>query len=91
MVEASSANTYDSATLTALLQSSNERSGRASEDSEEDSDDTGAPSAAAYEGSSGGAVDVLGGLLDKARGQLDEERKAETNGANAYALLKQSL
>lgn len=92
MVEASTVDSYDAATLTALVQSSSERSA-ASEDAEEDSeeDDTGAPSAASYKGKSTVIVDQLNGLLEKSQKQLDEERQEETRAMNAYAMLKQSL
>merc|ERR1719174_1359461 len=59
MVQASVMSSADAATLTALVQSSN------------DDDDAayGAPAAAAYESKSGGIVETLQGLLDKAEEQ----------------------
>jgi len=61
---------------------------------EEDSDsldDAGAPDAAVYEGHSGGIVDVLQSLLDKAQEQLDGARKTETADTHNFEMLKQSL
>merc|ERR1719183_1161122 len=60
--------------------------------SSDDADsETGAPAAAAYENQSGGIVDTMNGLLEKAEGQLDEATKEETSAKNKYDLLKQSL
>merc|ERR1719161_2709153 len=64
---------------------------QSSSDSEEDSDEMGAPSAANYQSQSGGIVDALEGLLSKAESQLEDVRKTETAAANAYAMQKQSL
>merc|ERR1719413_172555 len=61
---------------------------------EEDSDsldDAGAPDAAVYEGHSGGIVDVLQSLLDKAQEQLDGARQTETADTHNFEMLKQSL
>jgi len=81
LVEASSVSSLDASKLTALIQNS---------DSDED-DQMGAPSAAATENQSGGIVEVLQGLLDKAESQLDKARKQEQNAAQNYAMKKQSL
>merc|ERR1719248_143067 len=51
----------------------------------------GAPDAAVYESHSGGVVDVLEDLLEKATNQLDDARKAETKAKNEFEVLKQSL
>jgi chromosome segregation ATPase len=83
MVDAQAVSAADGATLMALVQSSSS--------SEEDSDEVGAPSAAAYGSQSGGIVDTLEGLLAKAESQLDEIRKTETGASNAYQMQKQSL
>jgi len=83
MVDAQGVSTADGAKLMALVQSSSS--------SEEDSDETGAPSAAAYKGQSGGIVDALEGLLGKAEGNLDDARKTESGALNAFAVQKQSL
>jgi chromosome segregation ATPase len=85
MVRASMISAADGGKLTALVQSS----AQASQDSEDE--DTGAPAAAVYEGHSGGIIDTLEGLLEKAQEQLDALRKAETTALHNYEMLKQSL
>jgi len=63
-----------------------------SKDDDEDSDLTlGAPAAATYENKSGGIVDVLEDMKDKADSELDELRKAEGNAKHNFNMLKQSL
>jgi len=79
MVNAAMLSTADAGKLTALVQNS---------DGDEES---GAPAAATYEGQSGGIIDVLKDLLEKAETQLEEARKKETADLNAFAMLKQSL
>jgi len=79
MVGAASITSADASRLTALVQSSN------------DSDDDGAPDPSVYENQSGGIVETLGGLLEKAEGQLDDARKKETASLNNFEMLKQSL
>jgi len=79
MVKASVFSAADAKTLSAFVQSSQE------------DEDAGAPAAAVYEGHSGDIVETLQGLLDKATGQLDAARKAETTAVNNFKLLKQSL
>jgi len=81
MVKASAISQADSTRLAALVQTQTEDS-----DSE-----TGAPAAEVYESKSGGIVDTLNGLLEKAQGQLDSATKAETSAKNKFELLKQSL
>lgn len=81
MVKASAISQADSTRLAALVQTQAEDS-----DSE-----TGAPAAEVYESKSGGIVDTLNGLLEKAQGQLDSATKAETAAKNEFDLLKQSL
>jgi len=58
---------------------------------DDDDSDTGAPDAAVYESHSGGIVDTLTGLLDKAQQQLNTATGQETNSKNNYDQLKQSL
>ena len=79
MVNAAMLSTADASKLTALVQ-----------DSDSDSE-TGAPAAATYEGQSGGIIDVLTDLLEKAKTQLEAARGKETADLNAFAMLKQSL
>lgn len=83
MVQASVFSTADASRLTALVQSSEEDS--------DDSEDVGAPDPTVYENQSGGVVDTLTALLSKAKDQLDEARKKETQSIHAFELLQQSL
>merc|ERR1719324_1846923 len=50
-----------------------------------------APAAATYESKSGGIVDMLEDMKDKAEGELSDLRKAETAASHNYDMLKQSL
>jgi len=79
LVQASAFNSADASRLTALVQSSS------------DDDDAGAPDAAVYESHSGGIVETLEGLNDKAEGQLADARKKETTALHNFEMLKQSL
>jgi hypothetical protein len=85
MLEASMIGQQDAKVLTALVQNQQESS----------NDDTdgefGAPAAAGYESKSGGIVETLEGLLDKALEQLDAARKKETTSTHNFEMLKQSL
>merc|ERR550537_1876620 len=75
----------DAGRLTALVQSS-------SQDTDADSDsDVGEPAAAVYEGHSGGIIETLEGLKEKAETQLDSARKTETANLHNFEMLKQSL
>merc|ERR1719473_1248272 len=79
MVQASVFSSADASRLTALAQTS------------EEDQDTGAPTAAVYESHSGGILDTLAGLLEKAEAQLDEARAKETAAKNNFEMLAQSL
>merc|ERR1719238_1110659 len=81
LLQASAINAADASTLTALVQSAQSS----------DDDDAGAPAAAVYESKSGGIVDTLEGLTDKAEGQLSDARKKETAALHNFEMLKQSL
>jgi len=59
--------------------------------SDDDDSELGAPAAAVYESKSGGIVDVLADMKDKAESELDELRKAEGNAKHNFNMLKQSL
>merc|ERR1719393_1016393 len=59
--------------------------------SQQEDEDTGAPAAAAYKSKSGGIVDVLGDLKDKAETELAEARKAESSASHNFNMMKQSL
>merc|ERR1719420_324864 len=54
-------------------------------------EELGAPDPAVYKSKSGGIVDVLNDLLEKAEGELADARKAESNAQHNYDLLKQDL
>merc|ERR1719272_1483895 len=75
--------TQDKQQLLALVQN-----GQGSED---DDAEFGAPDPAAYKSKSGGIVDVLIDMKEKAEGELSELRKAEMNTKHNYDMLKQSL
>merc|ERR1719399_511390 len=79
MVQAQSLSSADGSKLAGLIQSSQE------------DEDSGAPDPAVYENQSGGILDVLNDLLEKAQGELDSARQTETTDINNYQMLKQSL
>jgi chromosome segregation ATPase len=83
MVQATSLSSADAGKLTALLQNSQQ--------SEDSSEELGAPAAAVYKGASGGIVETMQDLYEKAEAQLDEARKTETKSLQAYQMLAQSL
>merc|ERR1719446_1282471 len=71
--------------LMALVQA---QQGEADDD---DDLDMGAPAAKVYESKGGSIVDVLADMKDKAEGELSDLRKAESNTAHNFNMLKQSL
>merc|ERR1719253_1419148 len=81
VVEAAGLTGSDQQKLVALVQSQ-----QTGEDSE-----MGAPAAASYKSQSGGIVDVLSDLKDKAETELAEARKAESTTKHNYAMMKKSL
>merc|ERR1719410_3264656 len=81
LVEASSLTSADANGIAALVQTQ-----QASDDG-----DMGAPDPAVYKGQSGGIIDTLGDLLEKAEGQLNELRNKETANLHEFQALKQSL
>merc|ERR1719428_396660 len=81
VVDAAGFTNTDQKKLMALVQA--QQSG---EDSE-----AGAPAAATYKSQSGGIVDVLEDLKEKAEAELAEARKAESNAKHNYEMMKQSL
>merc|ERR1719275_199854 len=83
IVDAASFSTQDKNKLVGLVQSR--------QAADEDDDEPGAPAAAAYKSHSGGILDVLEDLKEKAEEQLSALRKAETNAKHNYDMLKQSL
>merc|ERR1719346_455109 len=81
MVQASIIGTGDAARLTAFAQQS-----------ESDDDEApGAPAGAVYVSQSGGIIDTLQGLSEKAEAQLAETRKKEVAARSSFEMLKQSL
>merc|ERR1719265_1464464 len=79
VVDAAGFSSSDHQKLVALVQAQQEDS------------ETGAPAAATYKSQSGGIVDVLEDLKDKAEGELAEARKVESNAKHSYEMMKQSL
>jgi len=61
--------------------------------SKDESDDLelGAPAAASYKSHSGGILDVLEDMKEKAEGQLSDIRKAESSSSHNFKMLQQSL
>merc|ERR1719389_1098523 len=80
VIDAASFTAQDKAKLTALVQSSSD------DDAEE-----GAPAPDAYKSKSGGIVDVLNDMKEKAEGELSDLRKVEGNAKQNFMMLKQSL
>ena len=64
---------------------------QSAENSDDVDDAQGAPAPNSYESHSGGIVDVLNGMKDKFEGELKELRKAESNAAQNFNMLKGSL
>merc|ERR1719267_543189 len=81
VVDAASFTSNDKDKLLALVQS---KSG-------DEEDLTGAPAAATYKSHSGGIVDVLEDLKEKAEAELAEARKVESTTKHNYEMMKQSL
>merc|ERR1719464_1395559 len=73
--------TGDAARLTALVQESGKN----------DDEALGAPAAAMYTSQSGGIIDVLQDLTEKAESQLADLEQGEVNNKQNFELLKQSL
>merc|ERR1719454_863375 len=83
MVEATSLNSADAAKLSSFLQNTQE--------SEDGSDSLGAPAAAVYKGQSGGIIETMQDLYEKAEAQLEEARQTEKKSLQAFQMLAQSL
>jgi len=79
VVDAAGFSSADHQKLTALVQSQGEDS------------EAGAPAAANYKSQSGGIVDLLEDLKEKAEGELAEARKAESSAKHNFDLMRQSL
>merc|ERR1719375_2113790 len=85
-MDAAMVNSADKAKVQLLLQSQ-------SAESEDDLDlqPAGAPDPAAYKSKSGGIVETLEDMLEKAKGELADAQKAEMNSKFDYDMLKQKL
>merc|ERR1719443_1030982 len=79
VVDAAGFSTNDHKKLMALVQAKDEDS------------ETGAPAAAVYKSQSGGIVDMLEDLKEKAEAELAEARKTESQAAHNFNLMSQSL
>merc|ERR1712217_162203 len=79
LVEGAAITSEDASKLTALVQS-------ASSDA-----DAGAPAATVYQGQSGGIIQTLTDLLEKAEGQLADARNAETANVHNFEMMQQGL
>lgn len=81
VMDAAAFDSADRTRLTALVQSG----------SEDDDSEEGAPAPDSYKSKSGGIVDVLVDMKEKAEGELSELRKEEGTKVQNYEMLKQSL
>jgi len=79
LVDGAAITSEDASKLTALVQS-------ASSD-----DDAGAPAATVYQGQSGGIIQTLTDLLEKAQSQLADARHTETANVHNFQLMEQGL
>merc|ERR1719291_331021 len=81
LVQGASISSEDASRLTALVQSSQQ----------DGDEDVGAPAATVYKGQSGGIIQTLTDLLEKAQGQLADARNAETKNVHNFELMQQGL
>mmetsp|Transcript_101582 Transcript_101582/g.180121 ORF Transcript_101582/g.180121 Transcript_101582/m.180121 type:complete len:693 (-) Transcript_101582:90-2168(-) len=81
LVDAALLNSNDAAKLTAFVQSTQQ----------EDDEETAAPAGAVYESHSGGIVETLEGLYEKATSSLTDLQKKETSSQYNFEMLEQSL
>jgi len=81
VVDAAAFSSMDRSKIMALVQAK-----QTDEDAE-----LGAPAAKSYSSQSGGIVDVLEDLKEKAEGELAEARKAESSAKHNFGMMKQSL
>lgn len=95
VIDAAALQSQDKKKLIALVQS--EHKSADTQESKEDAEEellgggSGAPDPAAYKAHSATIVDVLEDLKDKAEGELSDLRKAESNSAHNFNMLKTSL
>merc|ERR1719191_1968638 len=83
VLDATSISTNDKKGLIAFVQSQ--------QGEEDDMSDLGAPEPAAYKSKSGGIVDVLTDMKEKADTELTELRKAEKNNQHNFEMLKLAI
>merc|ERR1719195_1141578 len=83
VVDAAGFSGVDKNRLSSLIQSQ--------QTSDDDDALVGAPAAAVYKSHSGGIVDVLVDMKEKAESELSDLRKAENNAKHNFNMLKQSL
>jgi len=88
VVDAAAFSSVDRQKLLALVQSHQQEQ---QEEAEEDDSELRAPSASNYDSKSGGIVELLEDLKEKAESELADARKAEASAKQNFALLKQSL
>jgi len=82
VIDAASFTNVDKQKLLNLMQS---------KQNDEDDDELGAPAPDAYKNKSGGIMDVLNEMKEKAEAELSELRKAEKNSAHNFEMLKLAL
>merc|ERR1711920_570538 len=81
LVQGASISSEDASRLTALVQSSQQ----------DGDEDVGAPAGTVYQGQSGGIIQTLTDLLEKAQGQLADARNTETKNIHNFELMAQGL
>merc|ERR1712217_849391 len=81
LVKGASISSEDASRLTAFVQNSQQDSGK----------DVGAPAATVYKGQSGGIIQTLTDLLEKAQSQLADARSTETKNIHNFQLMDQGL
>eukprot|EP00440_Ansanella_granifera_P063686 gb/GFBE01069048.1/.p1 GENE.gb/GFBE01069048.1/~~gb/GFBE01069048.1/.p1 ORF type:complete len:719 (+),score=243.99 gb/GFBE01069048.1/:1-2157(+) len=94
VVEASAISTADHERLTALLQSSQSAGSQSEEEAEDAALDAALgvqPAVTAYSSHSGGLVEVLNEVLEKAQSQLEELRKEERKKQQDHEIMMSSI
>merc|ERR1719191_50534 len=87
VLDATSISTSDKKTLVAFVQSQSQ----SQQGEDDDMSELGAPDPAVYKSKSGGIVDVLTDMKEKADTELSDLRKAEKTNQHNYELLKLSI
>merc|ERR1719428_2600428 len=85
LLDATSISTSDKKSLVAFVQNQNKQS------DDDDMTELGAPAPDAYKSKSGGIVDVLTDMKEKADTELTELRKAEKNNQHNFEMLKLAI